>query len=161
MLKLSHIEKILEVLDKLRLEVCPRKNQFCRLKAQPAHYQEYAIIASANRTITPYKDFFKEFYVSQTDAVRRKINYCINVVRTVDRVPKTILKNMGDDDGLYGIRVEVGNNIFRIFCCFDEGSLVILFIGFQKKTPKQQIERAKKIMKENSLNSMIDKTIEL
>ena len=78
-------------------------------------------------------------------------NYCINVVKTVDRVPKTILKNMEGTDGLYEIRVEVGNNIFRIFCCFDEGSLVILFNGFQKKTqktPKQQIERAKKLMKE-------------
>ena len=105
----------------------------------------------ANRTISYTKDYFKEFYVAQTDAVRRKINYCINVVKTVDRVPKTILKNMEDADGLYEIRVEVGNNIFRIFCCFDEGSLVILFNGFQKKTqktPKQHIERAKKIMKE-------------
>ena len=105
----------------------------------------------ANRTIKLYKDYFKEFYVAQTDVVRRKINYCINVVKTVDRVPKTILKNMEDADGLYEIRVEVGNNIFRIFCCFDEGALVILFNGFQKKTqktPKQLIERAKKLMKE-------------
>ena len=46
----------------------------------------------ANRTIKLYKNYFKEFYVAQSDAVRRKINYCINVVRTVDRVPKTILK---------------------------------------------------------------------
>lgn len=103
----------------------------------------------ANRTIKLYKNYFKEFYMTQSDAVRRKINYCINVVKTVDRVPKTILKNMEDADGLYEIRVEVGCNIFRIFCCFDEGSLVILFNGFQKKTqktPKQQIERAKKMM---------------
>ena len=105
----------------------------------------------ANRIIKLYKNYFKEFYAAQSDAVRRKINYCINVVKSVDRVPKTILKNMEDADGLYEIRVEVGNNIFRIFCCFDEGSLVILFNGFQKKTqktPKQQIERAKKLMKE-------------
>ncbi len=56
---------------------------------------------------------------------------------------------MEDTDGLYEIRVEVGSNIFRIFCCFDKGSLVILFNGFQKKTqktPKQQIERAMKLM---------------
>lgn len=58
---------------------------------------------------------------------------------------------MEDTDGLYEIRVEVGSNTFRIFCCFDKGSLVILFNGFQKKTqktPKQQIERAMKLMKE-------------
>lgn len=105
----------------------------------------------ANRTIKIYKDYFNEFYVAQTDAVRRKINYCLNVVRSVDRVPKTILRSMENTDGLYEIRVEVGSNIFRIFCCFDEGSLVILFNGFQKKTqktPSLQLERAKKIMKE-------------
>ncbi|ROS80285.1 type II toxin-antitoxin system RelE/ParE family toxin [Muribaculaceae bacterium Isolate-042 (Harlan)] len=105
----------------------------------------------ANRTIKIYKDYFNEFYVAQTDAVRRKINYCLNVVRSVDRVPKTILRSMENTDGLYEIRVEVGSNIFRIFCCFDEGSLVILFNGFQKKTQKTQplqLERAKKIMKE-------------
>ena len=58
---------------------------------------------------------------------------------------------MENTDGLYEIRVEVGSNIFRIFCCFDEGSLVILFNGFLKKTqktPPLQLERAKKIMKE-------------
>ena len=105
----------------------------------------------ANRTIKIYKDYFNEFYVAQTDAVRRKINYCLNVVRSVDRVPKTILRSMENTDGLYEIRVEIGSNIFRIFCCFDEGSLVILFNGFQKKTqktPPLQLERAKKIMKE-------------
>ena len=105
----------------------------------------------ANRTIKIYKDYFNEFYVAQTDAVRRKINYCLNVVRSVDRVPKTILRSMENTDGLYEIRVEVGSNIFPIFCCFDEGSFVILFNGFQKKTqktPPLQLERAKKIMKE-------------
>lgn len=105
----------------------------------------------AHRTIKIYKDYFNEFYVAQTDTVRRKINYCLNVVRSVDRVPKTILRSMDNTDGLYEIRVEVGSNIFRIFCCFDEGSLVILFNGFQKKTqktPPLQLERAKKIMKE-------------
>jgi phage-related protein len=52
---------------------------------------------------------------------------------------------------LYEIRVEFSSNIFRIFCCFDEGSLVVLFNGFQKKTqktPPNEIERAERLMKE-------------
>lgn len=105
----------------------------------------------ANRTIKIFRSFFNEFYVAQTDAVRRKINYCLNVVKTVDRIPSSILKSMENADGLYEIRVELGSNIFRIFCCFDEDSLVILFNGFQKKTqktPRQQIDRAKRLMKE-------------
>jgi phage-related protein len=53
--------------------------------------------------------------------------------------------------GLYEVRVEVGNNIYRIFSFFDKGNLVVLSNGFQKKsqkTPKQEIEKALKIMEE-------------
>lgn len=42
-------------------------------------------------------------------------------------------------------------SLSKVFLNADEDSLVILFNGFQKKTqktPKQQIERAKKLMKE-------------
>ncbi len=55
---------------------------------------------------------------------------------------------MEGSDGLYEIRVSSGNNNFRIFCFFDEGQLVILLNGFQKKaqkTPKSEIERAEKL----------------
>lgn len=53
--------------------------------------------------------------------------------------------------GLYEVRVEVGSNIFRIFSFFDKGNIVVLGNGFQKKTqktPKQEIEKALKIMEE-------------
>ena len=53
--------------------------------------------------------------------------------------------------GLYEIRVEVGNNIYRIFSFFDKGNLVVLGNAFQKKsqkTPKQELEKALKIMEE-------------
>ena len=58
---------------------------------------------------------------------------------------------MSGTEGIYEIRIEVGNNIFRIFCCFDKGNLVVLFNGFQKKTqktPKQEIELAEKLKNE-------------
>ena len=58
---------------------------------------------------------------------------------------------MTGTDGLYEIRIELDSNIYRIFCCFDRGNLVILFNGFQKKTqktPRNEIELAKKIKKE-------------
>jgi phage-related protein len=65
-------------------------------------------------------------------------------------VPKKYFSHM-DTDGLFEIRVEVGNNIFRVFSFFDEGNLVILLNGFQKKTqktPKNEIEWAQKLKKE-------------
>ena len=58
---------------------------------------------------------------------------------------------MGGPEGLYEIRIEFQGNIYRIFCCFDEGQIIVLFNGFQKKsqkTPAGEIERALKIMTE-------------
>lgn len=54
-------------------------------------------------------------------------------------------------EGLFEIRIEYQSNIFRIFCCFDHGQLIVLFNGFQKKsqkTPKTEIERAMKLKTE-------------
>jgi phage-related protein len=58
------------------------------------------------------------------------------------------LKHLEGTDGLYEIRIQLGSNIYRIFCFFDAGSLIIITNGFQKKTqktPKQEIEKALKI----------------
>lgn len=58
---------------------------------------------------------------------------------------------MEGTDGLYEIRVKQGSDIFRIFCFFDEGKLIVLANGIQKKTqktPKSAIEKALKIKKE-------------
>ena len=58
---------------------------------------------------------------------------------------------MEGTDGIYEIRVEAGSNIYRAFAFFDEGNLVILANAFQKKsrkTPKNELDLAKKIKKE-------------
>ena len=71
--------------------------------------------------------------------------------RSVPKVSKDYLKHIEGTDGLYEIRVQQGRDIFRIFCFFDEGKLVVLANGFQKKTqktPKSEIEKALKIKQE-------------
>lgn len=96
------------------------------------------------------KDFW-DFYNSQKKEVQDKIDWVIGLVRTLRIVPEKFFKHLEGTDGLFELRVKVGSNIFRIFCCFDEGNLVILFNGFQKKTdktPKQEIERAERLKKE-------------
>jgi phage-related protein len=53
-------------------------------------------------------------------------------------------------EGIYEIRVQYGNDIFRIFCFFDDGKIVVLANGIQKKTnktPIREIEKAGKIKK--------------
>ena len=70
------------------------------------------------------------------------------MVEDLPRVPESYLKHLDNTDGLYEIRVQLGSDIFRIFCFFDQGQLVVLANGFQKKTqktPKKEIERALKI----------------
>ena len=63
-------------------------------------------------------------------------------------VPEKFYKHLEGTEGLFEIRIKVGRDIFRIFCFFDEGNLVILINGFQKKTdktPKNEIEKAERL----------------
>ena len=76
---------------------------------------------------------FIRFYQNQDEKVKRKIQYVLELIKQVDRVPEKFLKHLTGTEGLYEIRVEHSSNIYRIFCCFDEGKLVILFNGFQKR----------------------------
>ena len=98
------------------------------------------------RSLKVYGSDFWEFYNQQTKKVQEWIIWTIRVIRDIQVVPEKYLKHI--DDGIYEIRISSGNNIFRIFCFFDEGKLVILLNGFQKKTQKtpiKEIERAKKL----------------
>ena len=103
------------------------------------------------RTIIFYKDYFDEFFVKQRDKVKDKIIWTLELIEELERVPETYLKHIENTDGLYEIRVQQGSDIFRIFCFFDQGQLIILANGFQKKTqktPKKEIEKAIKIKNE-------------
>ena len=103
------------------------------------------------RNVFFYKHHFITFYKKQTMPVQKKINWTIELIMTIEMVPKKYFSHMEGSDGLFEIRVEVGNNIFRVFSFFDEGNLVILLNGFQKKTqktPRNEIELADKLKKE-------------
>ena len=103
------------------------------------------------RKIEFYKDYFVDFYSKQNSKVQEKIEYVFKLVRQVDRIPEKFFKHLTSTSGLYEIRIEYQSNIFRIFCFFDEGRLIILLNGFQKKsqkTPKKEIELAEKLKKE-------------
>ena len=89
-----------------------------------------------HRKITFYKNYFQDFFNKQNKKVKAKIVWTFDLVEDLHRVPETYLKHIENTDGLYEIRVEFESNIYRIFCCFDKGNLVILFNGFQKKTQK-------------------------
>ena len=103
------------------------------------------------RQIIFFKEYFFDFFKQQTEKVKDKIDHVLFVITVADRVPQKFLKHLEGTNGLYEIRVEFQGNIYRIFCCFDEGQVVVLFNGFQKKsqkTPAGEIERAVRIMNE-------------
>jgi len=104
-----------------------------------------------HRTIIFYKGYFQEFFVKQRDKVKNKIIWTLELLEDIQKVPETYLKHIENTDGLFEIRIQLGSDIFRIFCFFDRGNLVVLTNGFQKrtqKTPKQEIEKALKIKQE-------------
>ena len=101
------------------------------------------------RKIIFHEHHFISFYQNQDEKVKTKILYVLELIKQVDRVPEKFLRHLTGTDGLYEIRIEHKSNIYRIFCCFDEGKLVVLFNGFQKKTqktPKGELEKALRLM---------------
>ena len=83
--------------------------------------------------------------------VKDKIDEVLFMMTILERVPTKFFKSIEGVKGLFEIRIEYESNIYRIFCCFDKGNLVVLFNGFQKKTqktPTNELKRALKIMEE-------------
>lgn len=103
------------------------------------------------RQIIYFKNYFLDFFGQQTNKVKEKIDHVLFVVTVAERIPQKFFQHIEGTNGLYEIRVEFQGNIYRIFCCFDEGQVVVLFNGFQKKsqkTPSGELDKAVKIMNE-------------
>ncbi len=103
------------------------------------------------REIIAYKNYFEDFLVQQPIKVQDKIFKILEAIETLERVPTNYLKQISGTNGLYEARIQLGTDIWRVFCFFDKGKLVILLNGFQKKTqktPKKEIEKAIQLMKE-------------
>ena len=103
------------------------------------------------RNLFFYGNYAFDFIKQQNTPMQKKIKFVFDVLRYEQFVPKQFLKHIEGTKGLYEIRIEAESNIIRIFCCFDEGQLIILFNGFQKKsrkTPAREIQKAISLVKE-------------
>jgi len=77
---------------------------------------------------------------------QQKVQYGLLLLKTQDRLPAKFVKHLRA--GIYELRTEYGGNIYRVFFIFDDGNVVVLFNGFQKKTqktPPSEIDKAIKI----------------
>ena len=103
------------------------------------------------REVIAYKDHFEKFLKKQPVKVQDKIFKIIEAIETLERIPENYLKMITGTKGLYEARISLASNIWRVFCFFDKGRLVILLNGFAKKTqktPKREIEKALRLMNE-------------
>lgn len=99
-----------------------------------------------NRRVRTYGGYFEAFMEKLEVKEQEKIQYGLLLLKTQDRLPLKLVKFIRD--GLFELRTEYNGKIFRLFFIFDEGNIVVLFNGFQKKTqktPTEEIEKALKI----------------
>lgn len=99
-----------------------------------------------NRRILTYGGYFERFIESLSYKEQQKVKYGLLLLKTLDKIPTKFVKYIRG--GIYELRTEYNGNIFRVFFIFDEGNIVVLFNGFQKKTqktPEKEIELAIRI----------------
>lgn len=101
------------------------------------------------RTIKAYKHYFKDFIESLRPEESRKVFYVLDMLKSSNRIATKFVKHL--QEGLYELRAEMNGNIFRVFFIFDNGNIVLLLNGFQKKsqkTPQKETKQALKLKKE-------------
>lgn len=103
------------------------------------------------RQILFFKHYFLDFYEAVPKVVKLKIEWTLQLISELDRIPKQYFKHVESTKGLFEIRVEVEGNIYRIFSFFDAGSVIVIGNAYQKKNNKlsrKEINKALSIMKE-------------
>ncbi len=107
------------------------------------------------RDILFFESYFEDFFVQQKPKVKEKIIWTLELLQELPVIPAHYLKHIHGTDGLYEIRIQHGGDIFRIFCFFDDGKLVVLINAFQKKTqklPRREIVHAIQLKKDYENN---------
>jgi phage-related protein len=93
----------------------------------------------------------EEFLDSLSDKQARKVTWVLRLIKTLNPVPKQYFKMLTATEGIWEVRIQFGNDIFRILSFFDGTQLVVLANGFAKKTqkvPQQEIELAQQRRKD-------------
>lgn len=103
------------------------------------------------RNVLLFKSAFVDFYRSQEPKVQQKIEFVLDLIRYEQAVPVKFFKRLHNTHGLYEVRVITPHKNIRILGFIDEGNLVVLTNSFVKKTqktPKREIEKAKRLRDE-------------
>ena len=68
------------------------------------------------REVIAYKNYFVDFLTKQPIKVQDKIFKIIEAIETLERIPTTYLKIISGTNGLYEARIQLGTDIWRVFC---------------------------------------------
>lgn len=108
------------------------------------------------RNIFYYENHYLDFFERLRPDVRKKFNWTLQLIATVDKVPEKYFKHMTDSTGIYEIKVEVGSDIYRVFSFFDKGNLIILLNGFQNSKNSTSMNNGTPNKKLTSFSSHLD-----
>jgi phage-related protein len=89
----------------------------------------------------------EEFFDSLTNKQFEKISFVFDLIEQIDIVPRKYFKKLKGTDDIWEVRIQHGNNIFRVLGFFDGKDLVVLNHAFTKKSqkiPKKEIAVAEK-----------------
>jgi phage-related protein len=78
----------------------------------------------------------EEFLDSLTGKQAQKVLWVLQLIEELDVIPRQYFKKLVDSEGIWEVRIQFGNDIFRLLGFFDGGTLLILTNGFAKKTQK-------------------------
>lgn len=98
------------------------------------------------RRILTYGGYFERFMTGLTSKEQEKVKYGLLLLKSQNRISTRFVKYIRD--GIYELRTSYNGNIYRVFFIFDDGNVIVLFNGFQKKTqktPESEIETAIRI----------------
>ncbi len=110
------------------------------------------------RKIITYSEYFETFYDNQSSELQEKIDWVLEIVKSVEKVSRKIFAYLENTDGIYEIRIEFESNIYRILFFFDKRNLVVLINAFTKKTqktPLKEITKAEKLKKQYFIDKQI------
>lgn len=89
----------------------------------------------------------EKYFDTLTSKQFEKIAFVLDIIEQLDIVPRKFFKKLPGTNDLWEVRVQLGNNIFRILGFMDGKDLVILNHGFtnkSQKTPQKEIATAEK-----------------
>ena len=87
----------------------------------------------------------EEFLDSLTGKQAQKVAWVLKLIEEIENVPSQYLKKLVSTNDLWEVRVQAGNNIYRLLGFMEGNRIVILNHAFQKKTqktPKKEIQIA-------------------